>query len=51
LSGSIDIVCNLFTPQEVANGHTGLDDDFKAQVRMPPEIRGGVTIEGKSAVA
>jgi predicted TIM-barrel fold metal-dependent hydrolase len=42
---AIDIVCNLFTPQEVANGQTGLDDTFKAQVRMPEEIRGGVTIE------
>ena len=43
--GAIDIVCNLFTPLEVANGHTGLDEAFKAQVRMPPEIRGGVTVE------
>ena len=43
--GAIDIVCNLFTPQEVANGQTGLDEDFKAQVRMPEDIRGGVTIE------
>jgi hypothetical protein len=43
--GAIDIVCNLFTPLEVANGQTGLDDAFKAQVRMPPEIRGGVTVE------
>jgi hypothetical protein len=43
--GAIDIVCNLFTPQEVANGNTGLDDAFKDQVRMPPEIRGGVTVE------
>jgi predicted TIM-barrel fold metal-dependent hydrolase len=43
--GAIDIVCNLFTPLEVANGHTGLDEAFKAQVRMPPEIRGGVTLE------
>jgi predicted TIM-barrel fold metal-dependent hydrolase len=45
MAGAIDIVCNLFTPTEVANGQTGLDDDFKAQVRMPPEIRGGVTVE------
>jgi hypothetical protein len=45
VKGAIDIVCNLFTPQEVARGQTGLDDDFKAQVRMPEEIRGGVTIE------
>jgi predicted TIM-barrel fold metal-dependent hydrolase len=45
MSGAIDIVCNLFTPLEVANGHTGLDEAFKAQVRMPPEIRGGVTVD------
>jgi len=45
MSGVIDIVCNLFTPDVVANGQTGLDDEFKAQVRMPEEIRGGVTIE------
>ncbi len=45
MHGAIDIVCNLFTPQEVANGQTGLDDDFKAQVRMPEDVRRGVTIE------
>lgn len=45
VSGAIDIVCNLFTPREVADGHTGLDDAFKAQVRMPEEIRGGVSVE------
>jgi predicted TIM-barrel fold metal-dependent hydrolase len=45
MAGTIDIVCNLFTPQEVEGGQTGLDEDFKAQVRMPKEMRGGVTIE------
>jgi hypothetical protein len=45
MAGAIDIVCNLFTPQEVRNGQTGLDEHFKAQVRMPEEIRGGVSIE------
>ncbi|TDJ47342.1 MAG: amidohydrolase [Gammaproteobacteria bacterium] len=45
MAGTIDIVCNLFTPQEVENGQTGLDEEFKAQIRMPEEIRGGVTIE------
>jgi predicted TIM-barrel fold metal-dependent hydrolase len=44
-NGAIDIVCNLFTPEAVANGQTGLDDAFKAQVRMPAEIRGGVSVE------
>jgi predicted TIM-barrel fold metal-dependent hydrolase len=45
MSGTIDIVCNLFTPDVVANGQTGLDEDFKAQVRMPEDMRAGVTIE------
>lgn len=45
MKGAIDIVCNLFTPEEVRNGQTGLDEDFKAQVRMPEEIRGGVSVE------
>ncbi len=45
MAGAIDIVCNPFTPEAVANGWTGLDEAFKAQVRMPEEMRGGVTIE------
>ena len=45
MGGAIDIVCNLYTPLEVERGQTGLDDAFKAQVRMPEEIRGGVTVE------
>jgi len=45
MSGSIDIVCNLFTPDTVANGQTGLDDEFKAQVRMPEYMRNGVAID------
>lgn len=44
MSGHIDIVCNLFTPREVAEGRTGLDEDFKAQVRMDEAIRGGVSL-------
>ena len=45
MKGIIDIVVNLFTPQEVENKQTGLDEDFKEQVRMPKEIRGGVTMD------
>lgn len=41
---AIDIVCNLFTQQEVRNGQTGLDENFKAQVRMPEEYRGGTSM-------
>ena len=45
MTGSIDIVCNLFTPQEVRNNQTGLDADFKSQVRMSDAMRDGVEIE------
>ncbi len=45
MKGIIDIVVNLFTPQEVENKQTGLDEGFKEQVRMPKEMRGGVTID------
>ena len=45
MTGSIDIVCNLFTPQEVRNNQTGLDEDFKSQVRMSDAMRDGVEIE------
>jgi predicted TIM-barrel fold metal-dependent hydrolase len=44
-NGSIDIVCNLFTPRVLREGRTGLDDNFKTQVRMSPEMRDGVEIE------
>ena len=45
MSGYIDIVCNLYTPDVVAEGRDGLDTDFKSQVRMPRSIWGGVSIE------
>ena len=44
MSGIIDIVVNMFTPQEVELGQTGLDEDFKKQIRMPEEMRAGVSI-------
>jgi len=44
-AGAIDIVVNAFTPLEVENNQTGFDANFMAQVRMPEEMRGGVTIE------
>ena len=43
--GAIDIVCNLFDPEAVRLGQTGLDDAFKQQVRMDPAIRGGITVD------
>jgi predicted TIM-barrel fold metal-dependent hydrolase len=42
---AIDIIVNMFTPTEVVEHRTGLDETFKEQVRMPIEDRGGVTIE------
>lgn len=45
MSTYIDIVCNLFTPREVREDRTGLDEDFKAKVRMPPAWRGGVELD------
>jgi predicted TIM-barrel fold metal-dependent hydrolase len=44
-TGYIDIVCNIFTPEAVEKGWTGLDDDFKEQVRMDPALRPGISIE------
>lgn len=45
MSGFIDIVCNLYTPQVVLEGRAGIDDEFKSKVRMPVEIRDGVSTE------
>lgn len=45
MASAIDIVCNLFTPEEVRNRQTGLDDTFKSQVRMSDDVRDGVPIE------
>jgi predicted TIM-barrel fold metal-dependent hydrolase len=42
MPGAIDIICNLFTPQEVEARNTGIDDHFKSQVRMPAHLRDGV---------
>ena len=43
--GHIDIVCNVFTPDAVSDGRTGLDDAFKEQVRMEPALRPGISID------
>lgn len=42
---AIDIVCNLWTEEEVRNGQTGVDEAFLDKVRFPPELRAGVSIE------
>ena len=41
--GAIDIVVNAFTPLG-GNKQTGFDANFMAQVRMPEEMRGGVSV-------
>lgn len=45
MQGTIDIVVNLFTPEEVEAGQTGFDASFTSQVRMPEAMKNGVTIE------
>ncbi len=45
MQGSIDIVVNLFTPEEVAAGQTGFDANFTSQVRMPDAMKNGVSME------
>lgn len=44
MSGYIDIVCNLYDPESVRKQQTGLDDNFKRQVRMEPALWKGVTV-------
>jgi predicted TIM-barrel fold metal-dependent hydrolase len=45
MAGTIDIVCNLYTPDEVRDGLTGIDDSFKTQIRMSDAMRHGVPID------
>lgn len=45
MSGYIDIVCNLYTPEMVQQQRTGIDETFKQQVRMPEAMRPGVSID------
>ena len=45
MSGAIDIVCNYYTPEMLAQGRTGQDRHFKDQVRMPDYMRDGVSAE------
>jgi predicted TIM-barrel fold metal-dependent hydrolase len=45
MKGAIDIVVNLFTEREIRLGQTGIDEHFMAQVRMPPAMRQGVSID------
>jgi hypothetical protein len=47
---AIDIVCNPFTAVEIAKKQTGFDERFMDQVRMPPDMRGGVSMERYAAI-
>ena len=44
MSGYIDIVCNLYDPEAVRKGQTGIDNAFKKQVRMDRRLWGGVPV-------
>ncbi|MDX2221722.1 MAG: amidohydrolase family protein [Rhodospirillaceae bacterium] len=44
MSGYIDIVCNFYVPEMIAQGRTGMDDVFRSQVRMAEHVRTGVSI-------
>lgn len=42
MTKAIDIVVNLFGPEQIASGQTGFDTAFMDQVRMPDAMRAGV---------
>lgn len=44
MAGYIDIVCNVYDPQAVRKGLTGIDNHFKRQIRMPRALWGGVSV-------
>ncbi len=44
MSGYIDIVCNLYDPEAVRKGQTGIDSAFKKQIRMDRRMWGGVRV-------
>lgn len=41
---AIDIVVNLYTEREAAENSLGIDADFLAQIRFPPELARGVPV-------
>jgi predicted TIM-barrel fold metal-dependent hydrolase len=44
MTASIDIVCNLFDPTAVRLRQTGLDNAFKAQVRLDKRFWNGISV-------
>lgn len=47
---AIDIVCNPFTAQEIEKRQTGFDERFMDQIRMPADMRRGVSMERYTAL-
>lgn len=45
MTKAIDIVCNPFTAQEIDKKQSGFDAKFMDQIRMPQDMRNGVSIE------
>lgn|SRR5512138_546828 len=45
MSGFIDIVCNLYTPEVLREHRVDQSSSFKDQVRMAPQMRDGVSVE------
>ncbi|MEM6852094.1 MAG: amidohydrolase family protein [Pseudomonadota bacterium] len=45
MSGAIDIVVNPFTSVEIEKKQNGFDETFMEQVRMPADMRRGVSME------
>ena len=44
MAGYIDIVCNLYDPEEVRKQQTGMDDNFKREIRMERRMWDGVPV-------
>jgi predicted TIM-barrel fold metal-dependent hydrolase len=44
MAGYIDIVCNLYDPEAVRKGQSGIDRNFKKQIRMDPQLWDGITV-------
>jgi len=45
MTQAVDIVCNLWTPREHAEGRSPTDESFREKINQDPDIRTGVAIE------
>lgn len=50
MTRAIDIVCNPFTSVEIENEQNGFDARFMEQVRMPENMRSGVSMEAYAGI-